>query len=82
MSKEEILADLKKSVETWDIKLVQEATQKAIDANISVSEIIGDGLGKGMEVSATGSTRPRSSSRRSSPPPRPWRWLSKSSSPS
>ena len=50
MSKEEILADLKKSVETWDIKLVQEATQKAIDANISVSEIIGDGLGKGMEV--------------------------------
>ena len=36
MSKEEILADLKKSVETWDIKLVQEATQKAIDANISV----------------------------------------------
>ena len=32
MSKEEILADLKKSVETWDIKLVQEATQKAIDA--------------------------------------------------
>ena len=50
MSKEEILADLKKSVETWDIKLVQEATQKAIDANISVSEIIGDGLGKGLEV--------------------------------
>ncbi len=50
MSKEEILADLKKSVETWDIKLVQEATQKAIDANISVGEIIGDGLGKGMEV--------------------------------
>ena len=50
MSKEEILADLKKSVETWDIKLVQEATQKAIDANISVAEIIGDGLGKGMEV--------------------------------
>ena len=50
MSKEEILADLKKSVETWDLNLVQEATKKAIDANISVGEIIGDGLGKGMEV--------------------------------
>ncbi len=50
MSKEEILADLKKSIETWDMKLVQEATQKAIDEKIPVSEIISDGLGKGMEV--------------------------------
>ncbi len=50
MAKEQILADLKKSVETWDIKLAQEATQAAIDANIPVAEIIGDGLGKGMEV--------------------------------
>ncbi|MDO5861637.1 MAG: B12-binding domain-containing protein, partial [Thermoplasmata archaeon] len=50
MSKEEILADLKKSVETWDLNLVKEATQKAIDAQIPISEIIGDGLGKGMEV--------------------------------
>ena len=50
MSKEEILADLKKSVETWDMKLVQTATKAAIDAKIPVGEIIGDGLGKGMEV--------------------------------
>ncbi len=45
-----ILADLKKSVETWDLNLVKTATQAAIDAQIPVSEIIGDGLGKGMEV--------------------------------
>ena len=50
MSKEEILADLKKSVETWDMTLVQTATKAAIDAGIPVGEIIGDGLGKGMEV--------------------------------
>lgn len=49
-SKDEILADLKKSVETWDINLVKTAAQQAIDANIPVAEIIGDGLGKGMEV--------------------------------
>ncbi len=45
-----ILADLKKSVETWDLNLVKTATQSAIDAQIPISEIIGDGLGKGMEV--------------------------------
>ncbi len=50
MSKQEILADLKKSVETWDLNLVKTATQAAIDEKIPVSEIIGDGLGKGMEV--------------------------------
>ncbi len=50
MSKQEILADLKKSVETWDLNLVKTATQKAIDEKIPISEIIGDGLGKGMEV--------------------------------
>ncbi len=50
MSNEQILADLKKSVETWDIKLAQEATQAAIDAKIDIGTIIGDGLGKGMEV--------------------------------
>ncbi len=49
MGKEEILADLKTSIETWNIALAQEATQKAIDAGLSVAEIIGDGLGKGME---------------------------------
>ncbi len=50
MSKQEILADLKKSVETWDLNLVKTATQAAIDEKIPISEIIGDGLGKGMEV--------------------------------
>ena len=50
MSNEQIMADLKTAIETWNIPLVQEATQKAIDAQIPVSEIIGDGLGKGMEV--------------------------------
>ena len=50
MSNEQILADLKKSVETWDIKLAQTATQAAIDAKIDIGTIIGDGLGKGMEV--------------------------------
>lgn len=50
MSKEAILADLKKSVETWDLNLVKTATQSAIDEKIPISEIIGNGLGKGMEV--------------------------------
>ncbi len=50
MANEAIIADLKKSVETWDIELAQKATQAAIDAGMSMGEIIGDGLGKGMEV--------------------------------
>lgn len=50
MANEAIMADLKKSVETWDMKLVQSATQAAIDAKIPVGEIISDGLGKGMEA--------------------------------
>ena len=50
MAKDAILADLKKSVETWDLNLVKTATQAAIDEKISIAEIIGDGLGKGMEV--------------------------------
>lgn len=50
MANDAILADLKKSVETWDIKLAQEATKKAIDAGMPMGEIIGEGLGKGMEV--------------------------------
>lgn len=50
MGKDEIMADLKKAIETWDMKLANTATQAAIDAGIPVSEIIGDGLGKGMEV--------------------------------
>ena len=50
MANEEILADLRKSIETWDFKLAQSATQQAIDAGMPVGEIIGEGLGKGMET--------------------------------
>jgi corrinoid protein of di/trimethylamine methyltransferase len=50
MSNEQILADLKKAIETWDVKLVQSACQAAMDAKIPVGTIIGDGLGKGMET--------------------------------
>ncbi len=50
MANEEILADLKKSVETWNFSLCKEATQKAIDAKMPVSEIMDKGLGKGMET--------------------------------
>ncbi len=50
MAKDAILADLKKAIETWDLNLVKTATQAAIDEKIPVSEIIGDGLGKGMET--------------------------------
>ena len=50
MANDEILAELKTAVETWNIKLAQEATQKAIDAKMDISTIIGDGLGKGMET--------------------------------
>jgi trimethylamine corrinoid protein len=49
MSKEKILADLKTAVETWNIKLAQEATQKAVDEKIPVKEIVEFGLGRGME---------------------------------
>lgn len=48
MTNEQILADLKKAVETWDLKLVQSATQAAIDAKMDPKVIIGDGLGAGM----------------------------------
>ncbi len=49
MSNDEIIADLKKSIETWNVKLAQEATQKAIDAGIEPKVIIEKGLGAGME---------------------------------
>ena len=50
MANEEILAELKKSVETMNIKMAKEMTEKAVDAGIPVSTIINDGLGKGMET--------------------------------
>ena len=45
-----ILADLKKSIETWNVQLVKDATKKAIDAKIPVNDIMDKGLGKGMET--------------------------------
>ncbi|MGE0014625.1 MAG: B12-binding domain-containing protein [Candidatus Methanomethylophilaceae archaeon] len=48
--KKTILEDLKKSIETWNPQKAKEATNAAIAAGMSVAEIIGDGLGKGMEV--------------------------------
>lgn len=50
MSKEKILADLRASVETWDIKLAQDSTNAAIKEKISIKDIIEQGLGKGMET--------------------------------
>ncbi|MDR1404604.1 MAG: cobalamin-dependent protein [Candidatus Methanoplasma sp.] len=50
MSKEQILADLKTAVETWNIKLAQDSTNAAIKEKINVKEIIEKGLGKGMET--------------------------------
>lgn len=50
MDTNEILANLKKSIETWDIPLAQSATNAAIEAGVPIGTIIGDGLGKGMEV--------------------------------
>lgn len=50
MANDAIIADLKKSIETWNVALCKEATQKAIDAKMSVSEIMDKGLGEGMAV--------------------------------
>lgn len=45
--KKQILADLKKSVETWNLKLAKEATTQAIEAKIEPKEII-ENMGEGM----------------------------------
>jgi corrinoid protein of di/trimethylamine methyltransferase len=50
MSKEQILADLRKAVETWNVKLAQDSTNAAIKEKIEIKEIIEKGLGKGMET--------------------------------
>lgn len=50
MANEQIMADLTKAIETWDFKLAQSATEAAVAAKIPVGDIIGKGLGKGMEV--------------------------------
>ncbi len=50
MANEQIMADLRTAIETGDFKLAESATEAAVAAKIPVGEIIGDGLGKGMEV--------------------------------
>ncbi len=49
MSKESILADLRTAVETWNVKLAQDATNAAINEKLAIKDIIEQGLGKGME---------------------------------
>ncbi len=49
VDKAKILADLKTSVETWNLKLAGEATKAGIEAGMEPKEII-DALGKGMAV--------------------------------
>jgi corrinoid protein of di/trimethylamine methyltransferase len=50
MSEKDILANLRKSVETWDLKLAESATKAAMDAKIDPKMIVQEGLGKGMET--------------------------------
>ena len=48
-NKEEILASLKKSIETWDIKLAETAAKQALTL-VSNQVRPRQGLGKGMET--------------------------------
>ncbi|WP_049796371.1 methyltransferase cognate corrinoid protein [Methanomassiliicoccus luminyensis] len=48
--KQAILADLKRSVETWNKDLAASSAQAALDAGMPPSEAIDQGLGKGMET--------------------------------
>lgn len=48
--KDAIIADLKKSVETWNVALCKDATKRAIDAKLPINEIMDKGLGEGMAV--------------------------------
>ncbi|WP_026068678.1 cobalamin B12-binding domain-containing protein [Methanomassiliicoccus luminyensis] len=51
MSKnDEILGRLKKSIETWDVKLAETAAKEALDAGIKPGDAVENGLGKGMET--------------------------------
>jgi corrinoid protein of di/trimethylamine methyltransferase len=50
MDKKEVLANLRKSIETWDVELAKQSAQQAIDAGIPPAEAVEKGLGKGMET--------------------------------
>ncbi len=47
--KTEVMLDLARSVETWDMKLTDDAVNEAVKMGIPPIEIVRDGLGKGME---------------------------------
>ena len=47
---EQILKDLKQSVETWDQSLMESSVKQALNAKIPFDVIISEGLGKGMET--------------------------------
>lgn len=49
-NKADVMADLVRSVETWNMKLTEDAVNEAIRMNIPPVEIIRDGLGAGMET--------------------------------
>lgn len=49
-NKAEIMASLKKAIETWDIKLAETAAKQALDAGIAPGDAVENGLGKGMET--------------------------------
>lgn len=46
----QILADLKKAIETWNIELAKKAAQQALDINLDPAAAVEKGLGKGMET--------------------------------
>jgi corrinoid protein of di/trimethylamine methyltransferase len=48
--KQEILANLKKSIETWNIELAKQSAQQALDAGIDPAEAVEKGLGMGMQM--------------------------------
>ena len=48
--KQEILANLKKSIETWNIELAKQSAAQALDAGIDPSEAVEKGLGMGMQM--------------------------------
>lgn len=48
--KQEILANLKMSIETWNIELAKQSAQQALDAGIDPAEAVEKGLGMGMQT--------------------------------
>jgi corrinoid protein of di/trimethylamine methyltransferase len=49
-NKQQILANLKKSIETWNIELAKQSAKQALDAGIEPGIAVEQGLGKGMET--------------------------------